>query len=135
MKRNSIEPTIFRCLITMLPFVIIYTVTKVFFEDVYLLEWLARHWYCGLWIISIITVFFDFKLSLVVSYGNVIAIGLGQILGDAIRAYNIALITPDMSVDRQSYLHLHYGVLIWLFSLLFFVVVIVLIEHSQKKTK
>ncbi len=135
MKRNSIGTTILRCLITLLPFVITYLVTKAFFEEVYLLEWLARHWYCGLWVIAIIIVFFNFKLSLVISYCNVIAIGLGQFVGDAIREYNISLITPDMSAEQQAHLHLHYGFPIWLLSLLLFMAVFVLVTYFQKKKR
>ena len=133
MKINSLRTKILQCVGTLLPFVVIFLLTKVFFEDVYLLEWLLRHWYCGLWLIAVVIAIFNFKLSLAISYSNIIAIVLGQFVGDAIQEYNISQITPDMSAEQQAHMHLHYGVPIWLFSLLLFVAIFLVIYFIRKK--
>ncbi len=86
-------------------------------------------------IVTAIVAIFNYKLSLVISYFNIIAIGLGQFGGDVIREYNISRITQDMSAEQQAHLHLHYGVPIWLLSLLLFLAVFLLITYFQKKRK
>ena len=48
MKRNVLKTYIYRIFITIMPFVVLSVMTKVFFNDAYLPEWLVRHSYCGL---------------------------------------------------------------------------------------
>lgn len=133
MRCNSAKEIVFRCVVTLLPFAAIFLLTSVYFKDVYLLEWHARHWYCGLWLVASIIAIFNFKLSLVISYSNVIAIGWGQIFGDAIRKYNISRITSDMNAEQRAHLHIHYGFAIWICSLLLFVTVFLVVTYVQKK--
>ena len=64
MKKTSLKIRLYHCAITLVPFIILFILTKVFFREVYLLEWLARHWYCGLWIVASVIAIFNFKLSL-----------------------------------------------------------------------
>lgn len=133
MKHSSWKTILLRCAIVLLPFGILFLLTKVFFNDVYLLEWLTRHWYCGLWIVAAILVISNFKLSLVISYSNIIAIAAGQWIGDAIRDHNISQITNDMCAEQQAQLHIHYGIPIWLLTLLLFVGIFLFITYLQKK--
>lgn len=133
MNIASLKTKLFRCAITLSPFIILFILTKVFFQEVYLFEWLARHWYCGLWIVAVIIAIFNFKFSLFISCSNILAAVLGQILGDIIRNYNIAMITPDMADEVQAQLHLHYGFHIWLISILMLVMIYLLGNYIRKR--
>ena len=87
----------------------------------------------GLWIVTGVIAIFDFKLSSFISYSNVIAIGLGQILGGAIQEYNISSITPDMNAEQRARLYLHPGFLIWICALILFVAVFLAVKRYRKK--
>ena len=133
MKKTSLKIRLYHCAITLVPFIILFILTKVFFREVYLLEWLARHWYWGLWSVASVIAIFNFKLSLFISSSNVLAAILGQTIGDAIRNYNIAQITPDMTAELQAHLHLHYGFHIWLISILVLVTMFFLYGYIRKR--
>lgn len=133
MKNASRNGIVLRCAVALLPFVALFLLTNAFFQNVYLLEWQARHWYCGLWIVTGVIAIFDFKLSSFISYSNVIAIGLGQILGDTIQKYNISSITPDMNAEQRARLYLHPGFHIWICALLLFAAVFLAVKRYRKK--
>lgn len=135
MRYDLKKGIVFRFAVTLFPFIALFLLTNIFFPDVYLLEWQARHWYCGLWIVTGVIAIFDVKLSSFISYSNVIAIGLGQILGDAIQKYNISSITPDMNGAQRARLYLHPGFLIWICALILFVAVFLAVKRYRKKTQ
>lgn len=133
MKKPLLETKVFRCAITLLPYIILFILTKMFFNEVYLLDWLARRWYYGLWIITAVLAVFNFKLSFFISCANIVAITLGQVIGDILQNYNISQITPDMTAEQQARLYLHYGVFIWIISLLVSVAMFALVTYIRKK--
>lgn len=128
---------IVQCVFSLIPFVIINILTKIFFQEMYLLDWFSRHGYCGLWLIVGIIAIFNFKLAFIISCSNSIAIVLGQIIGDVICEYNFSKITSDMSLEQQAQLYVHHGFTIWFLLLLLSVggYFIITKMHSMKKRK
>lgn len=77
MKRNVLKTYLYRIFITIMPFVVLSVMTKVFFNVVYLPEWLICHSYCGLWIVVMMIAPLHFRLSLFISLVNAASMILG----------------------------------------------------------
>lgn len=134
MKQSVLKTYLYRIVISLMPFVVLSVMTKVFFNDVYLPEWLVRHSYCGLWIVVMMIAPLHFRLSLFISLVNAASMILGQMIGDAMQSYNIAKITPDMSAEMQVQMHNHYGFVIWAGCLAVSVMLYLLWFHIRKKS-
>ena len=104
--------------ISLLPFLILKAVTHFFLQDVYLFQWMYANRYCYLWVIVIGACLLQSKFAYVLAYSNGAAILLGQVIGNVVKAYHIAQITPDMSAQQEAMLREHRGVFTWLFLLL-----------------
>ena len=116
-RMKAIKNKIIPCLISLLPFLVLFFITKAWFPEAYLLKWMVNHYYLGLWLIAASISFFHKRLAYVISFGNFAAVILGQVIGDRIRAYNISTITPDMDAGKTAMLHGHPGFEIWLMML------------------
>ena len=115
-------------------FLIVYIVSRQFFQDVYLPEWTRRNAYLYVWIAVI---FFDFLekyfRSVSISVGNIVGIVVGQVAGDAIVRHNIQKIRPEMLPGKIEQLRSHPGVLIWICTILMFYVVGTLLEKAKER--
>lgn len=118
--------------ICLIPFAVLFVLTKLFFQELYLLEWMMRHWYLGLWAISVIVALFDPKWGYVISYSNFISVIIGQVVGDYIKNQNISKVTPKMTNEQIAHLYHNPGFRIWLlaFSL---IVVIYAVAYKIKR--
>ena len=72
-------------LICLAPFAAMFGLTKLFFQDSYLLEWMLRHWYLGIWVIAAITAWMNAKWGYALSYSYALAVVFGQVTGEFIR--------------------------------------------------
>jgi len=118
-NKRSFFPS-FICLI---PFVALFVLTKLVFQELYLLEWMTRHWYLGLWAISFIVALFNQKWGYVLSLSNFISVVLGQFVGDYIKNQNISKVTSEMSNEQIAHLYHNPGFRIWLFTFSLIVVI------------
>ncbi len=111
---RSTKNKILSVLAALAPFAVLFGLTRLFFPDVYPLEWMLRHWYLGIWAIAAAAAWFDAKWGYVLSFSCTASMVFGQVAGDAIRKHNIAKITPEMTNQEIARMHGHPGLLLWL---------------------
>lgn len=113
----------FHVFICLIPFAVLFVLTKLFFQELYLLEWMMRHRYIGLWAISVIVALFAPRWGYVISYSNFISVIIGQVVGNYIRNQNISKVTPEMTGQQRAHLYHNPGFEIWLLTFLLIVVI------------
>ena len=104
----------FSALICWVPFLVLSIVTICFFRKVYLLEWMLRHAYLGLWAIAFIVALSNPGWGYAISVSNFVAVLIGTITGDYIRNRNILKITSDMKDWQVMRMYHNPGFEIWL---------------------
>lgn len=105
-------------------------------HDVYTFGWMADHLYCYTWIPALLLIAFDKTfLSYFVTFGTVVGTVIGEFLGGFITEQRMSQITPDMKVEEIHERSLHYGVLIWLITIVAFIAVGIIfsIFHNKRK--
>lgn len=127
--------TFFHAFICVIPFGVLFILTKLFFQEAYLLEWMMRHRYLGLWAISVILVLFNPKWGYVISLSNFISVVIGQVVGDYIRKQNISKIVPEMTNEQIAHLYLNPGFSIWIMLFFSFVIIYAAICAYRKRKK
>ena len=104
----------FSAIICWVPFLVLSIVTICFFRKVYLLEWMLRHAYLGLWAIAFIVALSNPGWGYAISVSNFVAVLIGTITGDYIRNRNILRITSDMKDWQVMRMYHNPGFEIWL---------------------
>lgn len=120
-------------LFSLIPFLILYILIRLLWMDSYLPEWQVHNRFCYLWIVVAVLAFWKPCLAYVISYGNVPAIALGEVVGTAIRNRNLSRVTPELSAEQLNALYYHPGFEIWIFSLLGIVVLYAIAVLVRKK--
>ncbi len=114
--------------ITIMVFGCLYALSQTLLHDVYMFEWMVRNLYYFIWIPALIcAVFNKIALSHAITFGNLVGVIAGQLLGDFIVSYNIICITPDITV--------HHGTFIWMIIVLVFVVAGILLQIVSSSYK
>lgn len=96
-------------LICLTPFAVMFGLTKLFFQDAYLFEWMLRHWYLGIWAIAAIIAWFDAKWGYVLSFSYTASVVFGQVVGDFIRNHNVSKVTAEMTNQEIARMYVHPG--------------------------
>ena len=100
-------------------FGILYLLSMTLLNKVYLFKWAAHNLYCYEWAIAAVLIVFDkLIVSYFVTFGNLVGILIGQLLGDLIRSQRMKLITPETTSNEEYFLSYHYGALIWMITIL-----------------
>ena len=121
--KKKILTRICAAIISLIPFAILYVLTKTVFKGVYVFEWAMENSYIYLWIVIPVITLFDIKWGTVLSVANIVCIIFGQVYGQYKHDRNVALITPDMTVEQVYHLKEYSGVFDWIYSLLLIAVV------------
>lgn len=119
-------------------FLSLYAVSCFFMRNTYVLKWTTDRYYLGVWIIVLLFIFLAKKESLIYSYfitaGNFIGIVLGEYVGGAIKKMNMMKISKDMDAENIYRLSKHPGVLIWLITVIFSLILVgIIIKFRNKK--
>lgn len=122
-------------LICLAPFAAMFGLTKLFFQDSYLLEWMLRHWYLGIWVIAAITAWMNAKWGYALSYSYALAVVFGQVTGEFIRNCNIAKVTAEMTNQEIARLHHHPGFQLWMAAFALLMVLFGVFSLYQKSRK
>ena len=122
-------------LICLAPFAAMFGLTKLFFQDNYLLEWMLRHWYLGIWVIAAITGWMNAKWGYALSYSYALAVVFGQVTGEFIRNRNIAKVTAEMTNQEIVRLHHHPGFQLWMAAFALLMVLFGVFSLYQKSRK
>lgn len=64
--------------------------------------------------------------------GNICGLFLGRFIGDYIKTQSMLRITEDMSVQMKYQLSKNYGVFIWIWCILIFILISLVIELVKK---
>jgi len=129
MKRNYIVGVI-----SALIFIAGYVICTLFFSEVprfsYTAEWTSRHYFLFVWVIAILCAIFNLPFtSLTITAGCFIGIGLGDFIGKRIIDSNWHKINQlisegvSVSVETLNLADYHYGVFIWLETILVAIVI------------
>lgn len=103
-------------------------------SEVYTFKWMADHLYCCTWISVIVLIAFDCaSLSYYVTFGNLIGTIVGELLGGFIREQRMGKITPEMEAGEIHERSIHYGVLIWLITIIVFLAVGIIVNIILSK--
>jgi hypothetical protein len=134
MKLTNIQSKLVWIIILLLPYILLYVVSKYILVDVYMPKWTVDNLYLYDWILVVIFVLLNKKhIAVAVSVGNALGIVLGQVIGDIILSKNLEKITISMDEGQKHFLQTHYGVPIWLLSIATAIVVVVAINHIKER--
>lgn len=104
----------------------------------YTADWTTRHYYLYIWIVSILLAVFNYPAtSLATTAGCFIGIVIGDTLGEFIRTIRLSnldrLIAEGVSPGVIHELHIHYGVPIWLGTIVIAYVIGLNIDKKIRK--
>lgn len=103
---------------------------------VYTFGWMADHLYCYTWIPALLLIVFDKTfLSYFVTFGSLAGTVIGEFVGSSIREQRMSQITSDMKVEEIHERSLHYGVLIWLVTIITFIAIGIMFSIFLNKRK
>ena len=128
MMKNS------KAILFMLLFVLIYVFSLLFLPDYYLFEWTARHYYLGIWLAGVALIYLkkeDEALALAVV--NIVAILVGQFLGDYLQKQNMLKITDQLDNEAIYQLSKHHGVLIWIMTIVSCMIIFEIVKKLRKQ--
>lgn len=108
-------------------------------SDIYTFKWMADHLYCYTWISVFVLIAFDCtSLSYFVTFGNLIGTIVGELLGGFIKEERMGDITTEMEAGEIHERSIHYGVLIWLITIIAFlavgIIVNIILSKRRKQT-
>ncbi|OLR64160.1 hypothetical protein [Peptoniphilus porci] len=123
-------------IIQMFIFILTFVISRKYFNNVYVFEWTSHRYYLYLWLGVLILTYLDKKyISYAITLANVIGLFIGQYLGDYIQSINIAKITNNTDAENIYRLSKHYGVFIWIFSIMLAILIAIMIGFIKRYKK
>ena len=110
--RRLFRPRMVNAILVLLPFMVLYRATELWFGGMYLFEYMKRGHYGLLWAGLCLLSVRRPRLCIVMAYGNAAAVILGELLGEAARSYAMAHAATAEEYAVASYTHK--GAWIWL---------------------
>ena len=118
----------------LLPFLILYIVSAIALQEVYLFKWMYDRWYLFIWLPAAILAYYSkYYESVSITMGCMVGIFLGQLLGDFLRNRNMHLITDVMSEEEKAGLYAHHGFIIWLITFLIVTFLGIIMGHMKRR--
>lgn len=100
-------------------FLLLYILSETVLHDFYPFDWTAKQFYLGAIIPIVLTTIFGAPvISTSITAGVVLGNVIGHFLGEFLRNRSIATVTPDMDAEMVARLHLHYGWVIWILTVM-----------------
>lgn len=132
-KKHNIKSII----IQLAAFAVLFAVSRLFLDDLYLFDWTARQYYCYIWLIACLFSFFGKNtIGVSITTGAILGVPIAQPIGDYIRAVNMSKITEDTDPQLQYFLSNNPSCFIWpLIVLAAFIVGITITVLRNKKRK
>lgn len=120
----------------LIPFIILYGISRLFFDDLYLFKWLSDRLYLCVWIVVILLVYNSkYWIATSLTIGSIVGVLLGQFWGDFIRNNNIHSITSMMTQEERARLYLHPGVPLWISTVLILTLIGISLEILYNKKR
>ncbi len=121
-------------LLSLLPFLMIYLLSKTIFNNYYLFEWTASHLYLYTWLIAIVLILSKkYSYALMLSLANFFAVFIGQFVGDYLKQLNMAKITTTNDAETIAHLSNHHGFEIYLSLILITMIGFFIIDKKRPK--
>ena len=127
--RRLFRPRVVNAILVLMPFMVLYRATELWFGDMYLFDFMKRSQYGLMWLALCLISVYRPRFSLFISYGDTAAIILAQILGDLILENNTIRATPEDYLTPGHGKLSHHGIGIWL--QLFFTVIVLYIAYVR----
>ncbi|MBD5115277.1 MAG: hypothetical protein HDT46_08795 [Ruminococcaceae bacterium] len=100
-------------------FAVLFAVSKLFLDHVYLFNWTARQYYLYVWVIACLFSFFGKNtIGASITAGAVLGVPVAQLIGAYIRAVNMSKITEDTDPQREALLSNEPSWFIWIIIVL-----------------
>lgn len=138
LKRNK-KTKIIALAICVAAYIVMHVLSSSVLGEVYIFKWMARNrsFFFGA-VIAIIPILFNKPLiACFATLGTFFGGVSGQLIGDYIYDKNVAMITPDMTVEQQAHLSYHRGFAIlgcvWFGFLVLGVILSVIIGLGKKR--
>lgn len=137
-KRN-LKARLIALVVCVAAYVVMWSLSANALNDIYVFKWMARNrsFFFGA-VIAIIPILFSKPLiACFATLGTFFGGVSGQLIGDYIYDKNVAMITPDMTVEQQAHLSYHRGFAIlgcvWFGFLALGVILSVIIGLGKKR--
>lgn len=118
-------------LMQFLLFISLHGLFSFFLKDGYVVKWVTDRYYLGIWIIVLLFILIVKKESIIYSYfitvGNFVGILAGEYIGGTIKEMNMMKITKDMDAENIYRLSKHYGVFLWLITIIISFVLVAMV--------
>lgn len=110
--RRLFRPRMVNAILVLLPFMVLYRATELWFSDMYWFDYMKQGHYGLMWAGLCLLSVRRPRLCIVMAYGNAAAVILGELLGEAARSYAMAHAATAEEYAVASYTHK--GAWIWL---------------------
>ena len=118
----------------LIPYIVLYSISRLFFDDLYLFKWMSDRIYLCIWIVVLLLAYTNkYWIASFLTFASIAGVIFGQFLGDFIRFNNIKLITSMMAKEEQARLYLHQGVPIWILTVFILTLIGIALEIIKKK--
>ena len=118
----------------LIPYIVLYSISRLFFDDLYLFKWMSDRLYLCIWIVVLLLAYTNkYWIASFLTFASIAGVIFGQFLGDFIRFNNIKLITSMMAKEEQARLYLHQGVPIWILTVFILTLIGIALEIIKKK--
>lgn len=123
-------------LVCFVPFAVLYVITEMFLQDVYLFEWIVDNNFLYLWVLtSLFAVFGKKIIAISVSYLSILVIPIISFIDEYYIALRKSQITADMTNEELYYVSYHSGAYVWIISVIVLIILSSIISFVLKKRK
>ncbi len=123
-------------LVCFVPFAVLYVITEMFLQDVYLFEWIVDNNFLYLWVLTSFFAVFGKKIIVIsVSYLSILVIPIISFIDEYYIALRKSQITADMTGEELYYIYYHSGAYVWIISVIVLIILSCIISFVFKKYK
>ena len=128
--RRLFRPRMVNAILVLLPFMVLYRATELWFSDMYWSDYMKQGHYGLMWAGLCLLSVRKPRFALVAAYGDAAAIVIASFTGDALREYNKLTATPEDYIKSCEGKLAHHAPWIWI--QLFFTVIVLYVAYARQ---
>ena len=128
--RRLFRPRVVNAILVLLPFMVLYRATELWFGDMYWFDYMKQGHYGLMWAGLCLLSVRKPRFALVAAYCDAAAIVIASFTGDALWEYNKLTATPENYIKSCEGKLAHHGPWIWL--QLFFTVIVLYVAYARQ---
>ena len=128
--RRLFRPRMVNAILVLLPFMVLYRATELWFSDMYWFDYMKQGHYGLMWAGLCLLSVRKPRFALVAAYGDAAAIVIASFTGDALREYNKLTATPEDYIKSCEGKLAHHAPWIWI--QLFFTVIVLYVAYVRQ---